>query len=75
MPVLLVFSSSELGSAERSLTRIALADAIEYLAENHEVRKRMGSAGRVLAQKDFAIEKIVAQRLGIYQKLLDKAEL
>ena len=53
----------------------ALADAIEYLAENHEVRKKMGFAGRVLAENDFAIEKIVTEHIKIYQKLLDKAEL
>ena len=54
---------------------VALADAIKYLAENHEVRKRMGAAGRVLAENDFAIEKIVTEHIEIYQKLLDKAEL
>ena len=50
----------------------ALADAIQYLAENHDVRKRMGAAGRDLAEKDFAIEKIVAEHMNIYQKLMDR---
>ena len=54
---------------------VALADAIEYLIENPDVRKRMGAAGRVLAEKEFAIEKIVAEHMKIYRKLLDKAEL
>ena len=49
-----------------------LADAIEYLIENPDVRKRMGAAGRALAEKDFAIEKIVAEHMKIYQKLLDR---
>jgi glycosyltransferase involved in cell wall biosynthesis len=53
----------------------ALADAIEYLLENPDVRKRMGTAGRALAEKEFAIEKIVAEHMKIYRKLLDKAEL
>jgi len=53
----------------------ALADAIEYLIENSDVRKRMGAAGRALAEKEFAIQKIVAEHMKIYRKLLDKAEL
>ena len=50
----------------------ALADAIEYLIKNINVRKRMGVAGRALAEKEFAVEKIVAEHMKIYQKLLDK---
>ena len=49
----------------------ALADAIEYLIDNPDVRKKMGAAGRALAEKDFAIEKIVAEHMKIYRKLLD----
>jgi len=52
----------------------ALGDAIKYLIENPDVRKRMGAAGRVLAEKEFAIENIVAEHMKIYQKLLDKSE-
>ncbi len=48
----------------------ALADAIENLIENDGVRKKMGVAGRGLAEKDFAIEKIVTDHLNIYQNLL-----
>ena len=54
---------------------VALADAIEYLLENPDVRERMGVAGRALAEKEFAIEKIVAEHMEIFQKLLDKGEL
>ena len=32
----------------------------------------MGAAGRALAEKDFAIEKIVAEHIKVYQKLLDR---
>ena len=48
----------------------ALAEAIEYLIENPDVRKRMGIAGRALAEKDFAIEKIVSDHMKIYGRLL-----
>ena len=53
----------------------ALSEAIEYLIENPNVRKSMGAAGRVLAEKEFSIEKIVAEHIKIYEKVLDKAEL
>ena len=53
----------------------ALADAIEYLIKNINVRKRMGAAGRDLAEKEFAIEKIVAEHMKIYQNLLDKGNV
>jgi len=52
----------------------ALADAIEYLIKNPDVRKRMGAAGRSLAEKEFAIEKIVSEHMKIYVKLLNKVE-
>lgn len=53
----------------------SLADAIEYLIDNADVRKSMGKAGRNLAEKEFAIEKIVDEHLRIYHNLLDKIEL
>lgn len=48
----------------------ALADAIQELIENPESRKRMGLAGRLLAEQDFAIGKIVEQHVMIYKELL-----
>ena len=54
---------------------LALANAIEYLIKNPDVRKEMGAAGRALAEKEFAIEKIVAEHMKIYRELLDKGEL
>ena len=54
---------------------LALADAIEYLIKNPDVLKRMGAAGRALAEKEFAIEKIVAEHMKIYRNLLDKGSL
>lgn len=48
----------------------ALADAIEVLIKDPELRKKMGRAGRLLAEDAFAIEKIVEQHMFIYQELL-----
>ena len=48
---------------------VALADAIERLIKDAELRNSMGREGRELAEDVFAIEKIVQQHLDIYQEL------
>ena len=45
-----------------------LAHAIEQLVTGSELRVRMGNAGRQLAEREFAIEKVVEQHLAIYQQ-------
>lgn len=50
---------------------VGLADAIQALIENQELRKQMGQAGRQLAEEAFAIERIVEQHMNIYQELLE----
>ena len=49
----------------------ALADAIQKLIEEPELRSRMGQAGRALAEEAFAIEKIVEQHMVIYREMLE----
>jgi glycosyltransferase involved in cell wall biosynthesis len=51
----------------------SLANAIELLAKNTELRMSMGRAGRALAESSFAIEKIVQNHMDIYNGLLNKA--
>ena len=46
-----------------------LADAMQRLIEDGELRRRMGAAGRMLAEREFAIEKVVQQHLDIYAEL------
>ncbi|WP_341582330.1 glycosyltransferase family 4 protein [Marinobacter metalliresistant] len=48
---------------------VALANAIQKLIENSGLRKRMGKAGRMLAEDAFSIEHIVAQHLKIYDEV------
>lgn len=49
-----------------------LADALQWLIEHAAEREAMGKAGRLLAEKEFAIEKIVQRHLDIYDELLMK---
>lgn len=49
---------------------VALADAIQKLVEEPELRVKMGCAGRQLAEEKFAIKIIVDQHLKIYQEVL-----
>lgn len=47
----------------------ALAESIQLLVENSELRQRFGRAGRDLAEREFGIAGIVRQHLDIYQEL------
>lgn len=47
----------------------ALADQLQVLIENPALRQKMGIAGRELATKAFAIEKIVEQHMDVYRQL------
>ncbi len=48
---------------------VALADALELLINNVSLRQNLGAAGRILAESEFRLEKIVQQHLEIYSKL------
>lgn len=47
---------------------IALAEAIEFLIKNDELRISMGNEARKFAEKQFNIETIVEQHMNIYQQ-------
>jgi glycosyltransferase involved in cell wall biosynthesis len=48
----------------------SLAIAIRELIEDEPIRRRMGRAGRQLAEREFAIEKIVDEHLAVYETLM-----
>lgn len=50
---------------------VALADAVIRLAQDGELRRSMGAAGRRLAEREFDIRKIVDHHLDIYAALLE----
>lgn len=47
----------------------ALALAMKQLIEDSDYRQQLGKAGRALAEREFAIEHIVAAHLEVYQEL------
>jgi glycosyltransferase involved in cell wall biosynthesis len=52
---------------------VALADAIQKLVGNADMRLHMGRSSRRLAEEAFTIERIVEQHMTIYKELLDEA--
>ncbi len=49
----------------------SLAEGIEKLVEDKTLRKKMGKAGRELAEKEFDIEKVINTHLDIYQSFYE----
>ncbi|MBJ7265765.1 glycosyltransferase family 4 protein [Idiomarina abyssalis] len=47
----------------------ALANAIEYLVKNPNIRVQMGKRGRQLAEKEFSVEKVIDEHISIYDEL------
>ena len=48
----------------------ALAAAIRRLAEDPEVRRRMGTAGRARAEREFGVERVMQSHLELYRELI-----
>ena len=48
---------------------VKLAEAIEYLAKNHKIRKKYGLKSRELVEKDMSEEIIINKTIFIYEKL------
>lgn len=51
---------------------VALADAIQKLLEEPDLRQRLGRAGRALAEREFSIKKVADAHLEIYRQVLQK---
>lgn len=52
---------------------VALADALQNLLEDGNTRRRMGRAGRELAEREFRIEKVIAVHLAAYEALVRRS--
>jgi glycosyltransferase involved in cell wall biosynthesis len=51
---------------------VRLADALQRLIENPQLRRQMGAQGRAMAEAEFSIEKVVGETLEIYNQLLSR---
>jgi len=51
---------------------VALGDAILELARDSNTRQRMGAAGRLLAEREFDLHRIIDQHMKIYADLLNR---
>jgi glycosyltransferase involved in cell wall biosynthesis len=50
---------------------IELADALQTLIENKELRQKMGLRGREIVLEEFALERVVAETLAVYEEILN----
>jgi len=51
---------------------IELADALQRLINDPELRKRMGARGRAIAVSEFAVGKVVAETMALYEEMLQQ---
>ena len=50
---------------------ISIANAIRTIINNNDLKTSMGKEARLLAEKKFSIDNVVAKHLGIYNELVD----
>jgi glycosyltransferase involved in cell wall biosynthesis len=51
----------------------ALADAIERLALDPQLRRKFGTAGRELVEREFSSQRIGRDLIALYRRLLESA--
>jgi glycosyltransferase involved in cell wall biosynthesis len=52
----------------------ALADALGVLVNDPAMRAAMGRKSREIAEREYSVEAVVRETLGIYRRLLSRAE-
>ena len=52
----------------------ALADALQKLIADPELRRRMGQAGREKALKEFTLDRMLAETQKVYEEILSKPQ-
>jgi glycosyltransferase involved in cell wall biosynthesis len=66
-----IIRNYETGILVPSNNPLRLAEAIDYLMENKDIRDHMGNAGRKFVVETYAMEILVKRLLAIYEKLLN----
>jgi glycosyltransferase involved in cell wall biosynthesis len=51
----------------------ALAAALKELLENGDLRRKMGAAGRRIAESEFDVHSVVRATLGVYESVVSKS--
>lgn len=51
---------------------VELANAIQRLTENKELRQKMGIRGREIVLSEFTVEKVVAETMTVYEEMLNQ---
>jgi glycosyltransferase involved in cell wall biosynthesis len=64
-----VVTEGETGLLVPPRDAVALAAAIRRLLEDPELRRRLGAAGRVRAEREFGIERVTQSHLELYREL------
>jgi glycosyltransferase involved in cell wall biosynthesis len=66
-----VIENGETGIIVPADNPLKLAEAINYLLENKDIRVRFGEAGRKRVKKNFTVEVLVKKLIKIYEKMTD----
>lgn len=61
-----VVRDGENGLLVRARDAVALADALQQLIESAELRRQMGVRGRIRAEEEFGLTKVIQQTLAVY---------
>ncbi|MGH8579193.1 MAG: glycosyltransferase family 4 protein [Gammaproteobacteria bacterium] len=49
-----------------------LAEALHRLIDDSTLRRRLGQRGRLVAEREFGLPKVISETLGVYRELLDR---
>lgn len=70
-----IVRQSENGLLVPARNASALAEALQCLIENPVLRQHMGAKSREIALAEFSVEKVVADTLAVYQRLLPQVAI
>lgn len=66
-----IISSYENGILVPPNNEVKLAEAIQYLLSDEDIRQRLGRCGRKIVMEKYSLEVVTQKLLGVYKKLLE----